>query len=76
MIISLFGDAPGLAIAKDMDETMSALPGLAGLTIFQDARKDAFRRLQAARAATGNVSVIPERRRDRPSAMPFAAMRQ
>jgi rubrerythrin len=78
VIISLFGDVDGLRIAKEMDATISELPGLAGLTIMQDARREAFRRRRDALAAAGDmasVSAIPARRRDRPSAMPFAAYR-
>jgi hypothetical protein len=75
VVLTLFGDAEGLEIAKEMDATMSSLPGLGGLTIFQDARKGAFARRRDALGAS-NVSSIPQRRRDRPSAMPFAALRQ
>jgi rubrerythrin len=79
VVISLFGDADGLAVAREMDETIQELPGLAGLTIFQDERREVFRRyresLAASHARPANVSTIPARRRDRPSAMPFAAYR-
>jgi len=75
VILSLFGGADGLAVAREMDATMQALPGLRGLTIFESARTDALRRRRTALAAS-NVSSISQRRRDRPSAMPFAAMRQ
>jgi hypothetical protein len=79
VVITLFGGADGLAVAKEMDETISALPGLAGLTIMQDARRETYRRYRDALAAAtkaSTVSSIPARRRDRPSAMPFAAYRQ
>jgi rubrerythrin len=75
VILSLFGGADGLAVAREMDATMQALPGLRGLTIFEDARTDALRRRRMA-LASSSVSSISQRRRDRPSAMPFAAMRQ
>jgi rubrerythrin len=75
VILSLFGGADGLAVAREMDATMQALPGLRGLTIFEDARTDALRRRRTA-LASSSVSSISQRRRDRPSAMPFAAMRQ
>ncbi|HEY7282579.1 MAG TPA: hypothetical protein VID47_13405, partial [Actinomycetota bacterium] len=79
VVIALFGGADGLAVAKEMDAMISALPGLAGLTIMQDARRETFRRYRDAIAAdstAARVSSIPARRRDRPSAMPFAALRQ
>src|SRR4051812_2389004 len=76
VIISLFGDADGLAMAREMDATISELPGLAGLTIFQDERRATFRRYRASLEAAENVTALPQRRRDRPSAMPFAALRQ
>jgi rubrerythrin len=75
VVLTLFGDADGLAAAKEMDRTMSELPGLHGLTIFQNARKDAFRRRSAAERRA-NVASLQDRRREHPSAMPFAALRQ
>ncbi len=74
-VLTLFGDADGLAAAKEMDRTMSELPGLHGLTIFQDARREAFRRKSAAQQRA-RVTSLREQRRDHPSAMPFAALRQ
>jgi rubrerythrin len=72
--LTLFGDEDGLAIAREMDRTFAELPGLHDLTIFQDARRDVFRRKRAADALS-NVSALPGHRGDHPSAMPFAALR-
>jgi len=75
VIITLFGGREGWVIAREMDATIQALPGMQGLTIFQHALWEALQRSGAANAGS-NVLAIPERRRDRPSAMPFAALRR
>jgi rubrerythrin len=73
VVLTLFGEADGAAAAREMDRTMAALPGLQGLTIFENARKEALARRRAAEAES-NVRTL--RQRGHPSAMPFAAMRQ
>jgi hypothetical protein len=75
VIITLFGGREGWVIAREMDATIQALPGMQGLTIFQHALWEALQRSGSANAGS-NVTAIPERRRDRPSAMPFAALRR
>jgi rubrerythrin len=75
VVLSLFGGVDGLAAVKEIDGIISALPGLGGLTIYQDARRGSFERYRSSLAASSNVTAIPGRRRDRPSAMPFAALR-
>jgi rubrerythrin len=75
VVLSLFGDADGLEVAKKMDRIVSELPGLHGLSIFQQARVDAFRR-KAAAERERRATVTNLRERQHPSAMPFAAMRQ
>jgi len=75
VVVHLFGDADGLEAAKEMDRMISELPGLEGLTVMQDARKATFRRMrEAERRAAGGPPV--RRGAERPSAMPFAALRQ
>jgi hypothetical protein len=76
VVLTLFGDAAGLEVAKEMDRVISELPGLQGLTIFQDARREAFRRKAEAEAERRATLTSLGRRQDHPSAMPFAALRQ
>ena len=78
VIITLFGGPEGVVVAREMDSTIQALPGMHGLTIFQNALREALQRHRASLAASGAAEVtgISQRRRDRPSAMPFAALRQ
>ncbi len=49
VVLSLFGDQPGLEAATEMDATMAELPGFKGCTIFRRARLDALGRAGAVR---------------------------
>ncbi len=76
VVLHLFGDDEGLEAAREMDRMIAELPGLQGLTVMEDARVAAFRcRREAGRLA--DVRLLPASlRAERPSAMPFAALRQ
>jgi rubrerythrin len=64
-VVTLFGDEAGMAVAKEMDETLGRLPGLDGISVYRDALREAMRRVGAGRHAG-------ERER---LATPFAALR-
>jgi hypothetical protein len=54
------GSEEGLAAARDIDETIAALPGLEGLTLIQDFLEQARRR-GAERPGWAGVTPMPER---------------
>lgn len=60
VVAYLMGDDDGLAVAREMDETISEIPGLDGVKLLQSAVSDAIDRMRGpsgqlsiARAATG-----------------------
>ena len=71
VILTLFGDEPGLADAREMDRIISSWPGLQGLTIMETELGATKRR----RARAEQVLAGPRRGSEHPSAMPFAALR-
>jgi rubrerythrin len=46
----VFGDADGAEAAREMDRTLGELPGLGGISIFQDALRETIRRVGSAPA--------------------------
>jgi hypothetical protein len=54
VIAFLFGDEPGLAAAREMDETIRQLPGFSGSTLCEDARRDTLARVHG-RPAGGHL---------------------
>jgi rubrerythrin len=62
VVASLFGGQEGLAVTRDMDAVVAALPGFEGTRILETALKDALRRTGAHRPPNT-------------SAMPYAALR-
>jgi hypothetical protein len=44
VVVFLFSDRDGAAMAREMDRSFSELPGMEGMTIYQDALKEAVRR--------------------------------
>jgi rubrerythrin len=44
IVLTLFGDAEGIAAVEEMDRTIAELPGMRGLAIFRNAYEEAFAR--------------------------------
>ena len=64
-VVAVFGDQAGMALAREMDETIGELPGLGGVSVYATALREAMARM-------GRRGAPAERER---LATPFAALR-
>jgi len=75
VVTMLFGGADGLRATREMQDVVRALPGMRGTRFLERARAEALQRRHAAAARSSAVRTLPSPPGERPSAMPFAALR-